>query len=63
MILNKGLTVSVELYLGSDGVHMYLAEENSSGCDYKVDTIEEIGNLVKDYILNQNVLEDYDKEM
>ena len=59
MILNKGLTVNVELYLGPDGPHLYLAEENSSGCDYKVNNITEIGNLVKDYILNQGVLEEY----
>ena len=63
MILNRGLNINVELYLGGDGVHLYLAEENSSGCDYKVNNITDIGNLVKDYILNQGVLEDYDEEV
>lgn len=62
MVLNRRLVVNVELYNGSDGPHMYLAEENSSGCDYKINNITEIGNLFKDYILDEDALEDYDKE-
>ena len=48
-------TIIVELY---DGDKVHIAEESSSGCEYKnIHSLDELLACFKDYIENQTVFE------
>jgi hypothetical protein len=49
------IDINIEFYDGPDGQHVYIAEENSSGCDYKVDNLKDVMVHIEEYIRNRRV--------
>lgn len=50
--LPKDLTLTVEVYR-EDGQHfIFIEDDNSTGCEYEVTTIEDVAECIKDYIKN-----------
>ena len=45
------MDITVELFKHDDGTQgVFISKENSSGCEYEVNDLDEIGNLVVCYI-------------
>lgn len=42
--------ISVELFVKDDKQFVFIADDNSSGCEYEVKSFEDIGKRVAEYI-------------
>ena len=53
----RELIINIEFYRGGDGDHIYIADDSSSGCDYKVCNVDDVLLRVKEYIINNGIME------
>ena len=56
--ISRETIVDIEFYKGGDGDHIHLGEVISSGCDYKIDNIDDVINIVKEYIINNGIMKE-----
>ena len=46
------MTISVEVYEKDNKLHVYIGQDNSSGYKKSVDSVNEAGEVVKQYIMD-----------
>ena len=50
--LPKNSTLTVEFYKEDRQNYIFIEDDNSTGCEYEVTTIEDVAECIKDYIKN-----------